>query len=127
MISPLILERPGAWRGAGIATGFLLAAAPVIVAALGLSGSSGPGQDSEFLDASFGPAMVRSLQVAGGVWLMTVSLFVIGLVGCIIPVIPRRPDGQIMSTHAGEKLTHWMWFVFPQIRISAHQCQVPRS
>ena len=24
----------------------------------------------------------------GGVWLMTVSLFVIGLVGCIIPIIP---------------------------------------
>ena len=28
---------------------------------------------------------------AGGVWLMTTCLFVIGLVGCVVPVIPRPP------------------------------------
>jgi len=33
MISPLILERPGRWRGPGIAAGLLLAAMPVMVAA----------------------------------------------------------------------------------------------
>jgi iron(III) transport system permease protein len=91
MTSPLILERPGAWRGAGIATGLLLAAAPVIVAGLGFSGTGGPGQDSGFLDAAFGPAMVRSLQVAGGVWLVAVGIGLpAGLFSALYAVPLRR-------------------------------------
>lgn len=88
MISPLILERPGTWRGAGIATGLLLAASPVIVAAFGLTGAK---HDHGFLDAAFAPAMVNSLQVAGGVWLVAVCIGLpAGLLSALYAVPLRR-------------------------------------
>ncbi len=91
MISPLTLERPGAWRGAGIATGLLLAAAPVIVAAFGLTGATGSGHESGFLDASFGPAMLKSLQVASVVWLVSACIGLpAGLLSALYAVPLRR-------------------------------------
>jgi len=88
MISPLILERPGRWRGVGIAAGLLLAAAPVIVAALALSGGGEPNQVNGFLDTGFGLAVLRSLKVAGGVWFVAV---LVGLPAGLFPALYAIP------------------------------------
>jgi len=88
MISPLILERPGRWRGVGIAAGLLLAAAPVIVAALALSGGGESAQSSGFLDTGFGPAVLRSLKVAAGVWFVAV---LVGLPAGLFPALYSIP------------------------------------
>ena len=93
MISPLILERPGRWRGVSIAGGLLLAAAPVLVAALAFSGGIGPNPGHGFIGAAFRPAMVRSLQVAGGVWLVAV---VIGLPAGLFPALYAVPLRRVL-------------------------------
>jgi iron(III) transport system permease protein len=90
MISPLVLERPGRWRGAGLAAGFALAALPVAAAAWSL-GFGGDGTGTLVPDSSFAPAVWRSMEVGAAVCLVAVVLGLpTGLLAAMYAVPGRR-------------------------------------
>ncbi len=88
MISAAVLERPGRWRGLGVAAGLCVAAAPAL-ALLGQVGLWPP--SGAALGGGFSSALGRSLAVAGGTVVCAVVLGIpCGLVAGLYRFPARR-------------------------------------
>lgn len=90
MISPLTLERPGWWRGAGLTLGFLLAAIPIITVVIAMltdeNQSGTPIWDGAWLTAYFLSALGHSVTV--------------GLAVCATSVLLGLPTGVFAALYA---------------------------
>ncbi len=117
MISPLVLERPGWWRGAGLAAGFAMAALPAAAAVWSLAHGGGRA-DAPFLDASFGFAVGRSMEVAAAVCVVAV---VLGLPAGVLSALYAVPGRRFLLGAAALPLLapSFLWAVgFSMLRIA---------